>query len=317
VKQGCSDLATLAAMSFDHDSDFDRFGSNNFWMRFLVFLNDLSVFFVGQSRAAALRVRDAVPLLLHLYQELGIDRPDIFSFISESAIEVENIAVCEVQQMLWSNEELPREASLIPNMLYEDAMRYYHWLGRTLDPVGAAVELGCWMGCSTACLAAGLRQNSLYRDRKLYVFDSFVWQDWMTRYTIDPVLHSRFRAGESFIVAFWEYCQNYADLLEVSQSSLCIGQSDGAIPLLKWQHGPIGLLIVDHSDAYDINAKAWEVFSPHFVPAKTVVVFNQYGNLRAEHLRRFCRDQQQQLIPLHTLVGAGRSFLFRGIATAD
>jgi hypothetical protein len=194
-------------------------------------------------------------------------------------------------------------------MLEVDAMRYYAWLGRTLEPAGEIVELGCWMGGSTACLAAGLRHNPTAHGRMLHVFDGFIWRDWMSQYS-DPALAARFRDGDCFQHAFVEYCAAFRDLLAVSQGRL--PSDGGTLPPIRWSGEPIGALIVDHSDRHDANVGAWEVFAPYFVAGRTIVVFNQYGNLRAEELRRFCRDHRHQLAPLHHLACSGRGFRFTG-----
>lgn len=305
-----NELAAIADAAFDHDSRFERFGPSNFWMRFLVFLNDLSLYLLRRSTIGGIRAKAAIPSLLRLYRELDIARPDILVFIEESANEVEDVATRELSPMLWSEEDVPPEATQIPNMLESDATRYYQWLGRTLQPAGEVVELGCWMGGSTACLASGLRQNPHYRTRKLHVFDRFIWRGWMSQYSSDAAFGAMFRDGDCFLRAFRKYCEPFQDMLEVTQAVLPGDGADGRLPSVQWHDGPIGAFIVDHSDRYDPNVRAWDVFAPHFVPGKTIIVFNQYGNLRAEELRRFCRDRGHQLMPLHQLACAGRAFRF-------
>jgi hypothetical protein len=304
-------LAEVAEAAFDHDSRFDRFGPSNFWMRFLVFLNDLSLYLLRQSLPGARRAREAIPPLLRLVDELGIARPDIIAFITESALELADIPN-SLPAMPWADESLPPELEQIPNMLEIDAMRYYVWLGRTLDSAGAVIELGAWMGGSTACLANGLRQNSRYRNCKLHVFDSFIWGNWMAQFATDPALPARYRAGDNFMDAFLRYCTAYLDVLEVTQCELTFDSDGSGLAPARWDRGPIGAFVVDHSDRYAANVKAWTVFAPSFVPGRTIVVFNQYGNLRAEELRRFCRDHRNELTPLHHLACSGRSFRFTG-----
>jgi hypothetical protein len=304
-------LANVAEAAFAHESLFDRFGPSNFWMRFLVFLNDLSLYLLRRSIPGARRAQNAIPSLLRLHGELAIKRPDIVSFIMESALELADISD-SLPAMPWTSERPPVEIEGIPNMLEIDAMRYYVWLGRTLDPAGAIIEIGSWMGGSTACLASGLRQNSRLGERKLHVFDSFIWRNWMAQFTTDPLLPARYRDGDNFIEAFFDNCAPFHDLIEVTQCELpSRGERSGLAPP-RWDRGPIGAFIVDHSDQYEANATAWTVFAPFFVPGRTIVVFNQYGNLRAEELRRFCRDHRNELAPLHHLACSARTFQFTG-----
>ena len=44
-------------------------------------------------------------------------------------------------------------------MLCKETLGYYRWLTRTFEGPGDIVELGPWMGSSTACLAEGLSQK--------------------------------------------------------------------------------------------------------------------------------------------------------------
>ena len=304
-------LVKIAEAAFEHDCHFDRFGPSNFWMRFLVFLNDLSLYLLRRSLVGARRARCAIPALLRLHSELRIARSDILSFVRESSLELSEIPD-SLPEMQWSSEVVPPHLENIPNMLEPDAMRYYVWLGRTLDPVGPVVELGSWMGGSTACLASGLRQNHRYSSYKLHVFDSFIWRNWMTQFTTHPVLSARYGDGDSFIDAFLKHCVAFRDLIEVRQCEIAPEVKNNSMVQAQWDRGPIGALVVDHSDRYDANVEAWNIFASSLVPGRTIVVFNQYGNLRAEELRRFCRDHRPELAPLHHLACSGRAFLFRG-----
>jgi hypothetical protein len=305
-------LAEVAAAAFDHDSRFDRFGPSNFWMRFLVFLNDLSLYLLRRSLPGARRAREAIAPLLRLYDELGISQPDVHMFITESALELLEMPAFSMATMAWETEVLPPEVEQIPTMLEIDAMRFYVWLGRTLDLAGAVVELGPWMGGSTACLATGLRQNKSYQGGKLHVFDAFIWRSWMSQFSTDPSLQARYQEGDSFLDRFNSNCSSFASLLHVKQGEVLASENRSTKFPLKWDDGEIGAIVFDHSDCYQANDEAWSIFAPSFVPERTVVVFNQYGNLRAEELRRFCRDRRTVLAPIHQLECSGRAFLFTG-----
>jgi hypothetical protein len=308
------ELVSVAEAAFAHESQFDRFGPSNFWMRFLVFLNDLSLYLLRRSLPGARRAQNAIGPLVRLYDELKIERPDVIAFVKESALELADIPE-SLPEMPWASEISPAEAEAIPNMLEVDAMRYYVWLGRTLDPVGAVVEVGSWMGGSTACLASGLRQNPRLGERKLHVFDSFIWRDWMAQFATDPRLPMQYHDGDDFLETFLINCASFRDLLEITRCELNSEGERSPLTSPQWDRGPIGALVVDHSDYYGANAEAWTVFAPFFVPSRTIIVFNQYGNLRAEDLRRFCRDHRHELAPLHHLACSGRAFLFNGQAS--
>jgi hypothetical protein len=304
-------LESVAEAAFEHECQFERFGPSNFWMRFLVFLNDLSLYFLRRSLPGARRAQSAIGPLLRLHREQSINRPDILSFIKQSALELSAIPD-SLPAMPWAKEILPPEANEIPNMLEIDAMRYYVWLGRTLGPGGAVVEIGSWMGGSTACLISGLRLNLRISEPKLHVFDSFIWRNWMCQFATAQVLRARYQEGDSFTDSFFENCAPFQELLEVTRCELWSKSADSGLPPPRWDRGPISAIVIDHSDRYEANASVWALFAQFFIPDKTIVVFNQYGNLRAEELRRFCRDHRRELMPLHHLACSGRAFLFTG-----
>jgi hypothetical protein len=306
-------LAGVTSDAFDHDSRFARFGPSNFWMRFLVFLNDFTLFLLRRSLPAGRRARAAILPLLRLYEEHGIARPDIQSFIKESALELAELPTFPIRKMQWAGERIPAEVERIPTMLEVDALRFYTWIGRTLDLGGTAVELGSWMGASTASIALGLRRNKSFRGRKLHVFDTFIWQDWMSQYSTDPALSARYSNGDCFIDEFLLNCKDVAEILCITRCRPETLENEGFGGLNKWDGGPIGVIVIDHSDQYQANVQAWSMFAPSFVANKTVVIFNQYGNLRAEELRRFCRDRRRELKPLYQLDCSGRAFQFVGM----
>jgi predicted O-methyltransferase YrrM len=68
-------------------------------------------------------------------------------------------------------------------MISPEECKYYRWLGRFFTGAGAVVELGPWLGCSTVHILAGLERSPGFRDRRLHVFDDFVWRSsWMDRH---------------------------------------------------------------------------------------------------------------------------------------
>ena len=132
-------------------------------------------------------------------------------------------------------------------MLCKETLGYYKWLTRTFDQPGEIVELGSWMGSSTACLAEGLSQNPDREHKAIHVYDSFIWRDWMK----DLYGGSRAAGGEhsrgriSFLKYFWEYTEPFRDLIDVHQSALKTGAEQFALPAIEWAGGQIGILVMD------------------------------------------------------------------------
>ena len=60
----------------------------------------------------------------------------------------------------------------IPTMLVARELNYLYWLASTLKGTGEIVELGCFLGGSTAALVAGVRHNPRV-DSKILTYDAF------------------------------------------------------------------------------------------------------------------------------------------------
>jgi len=213
------------------------------------------------------------------------------------------------------DEEVSEVARRIPTMLCDEALGYYKWLARTFEGPGDIVELGSWMGSTTACLAEGLMQNLSRKRKTIHVYDSFIWRDWMRTYTEDPeLLAANIRDGDSFLHYFWSYAEPYRDLIHVHQSALKTGTEQFALPALEWGGGQIGLLVMDFAHDRASNEAMWRVFSPSFQSGRTIVVFNQFGNIPAGPVREFCREKVLELVPLHKPCGSAKAFRYQRVA---
>lgn len=213
----------------------------------------------------------------------------------------------------WKNEPISHHTLSVPGMLYPDIMRYYKWLVRTDKGHGQIVELGCWLGQATLCLAEGLALHMAGQRRYIHVVDSFRWENWMDQHVLMEKLPYNLKPGDSFIELFWAHCGDVRDLIQTHCAVL------GATPAYHrspepfiWNGGDIGILVSDLSGDYELNVAAWETFRAALLPHDTIVVFNQYGNARAEGLRRFCRELSDELTPLHKVLGSAKAFRYRG-----
>jgi hypothetical protein len=114
---------------------------------------------------------------------------------------------------------------------------YYRWaLAKALKNEGAIVELGAWMGASTAYIAAGVRDSG--SDRKVHVYDQFVSKAghkekvkaFYDKQGIDAV-----PVGPSLET----FKKNLGPLMEF------VEPHQGKIEQMQWGDEPIALLITD------------------------------------------------------------------------
>lgn len=212
----------------------------------------------------------------------------------------------------WNEEHVLPTTRMIPHMLYEDSYRYYKWLGKSYSGVGSIVELGCWMGAATCCIAEGLRENHHQIVKKIQVFDSFVWKkNFLSFGNLISGKMLRLKDGDSFLRIFREHTRRFSDLVDVQQCCLYVGGSiDRNLPEFRWSGEQIEIMVMDFCPDERENRVVWEYLEPFFIPNKTVLVYNQFGNLYASELRGFLREKAEFLSPIHKPFGSIKAFKY-------
>lgn len=291
---------------------FDKYAMAAVNMRVLLTIGAIQDYFREE------RPNDKAALIGNLRCVLNeLEEPEFYdlkirSFFEDSIHYLEGESAPEaLQRFGWEGEELSGLVQRIPTMLCKETLGYYKWLARTFEEPGDIVELGSWMGSSTACLAEGLSQNPDRERKTIHVYDSFIWRDWMKTYTEDPeLLAANIREGESFLKYFWSYAEPFRNLIDVHQSVLKGGTEQFALPALEWRGGQIGILVMDFAHDRASNEAMWRVFSPSFRSGSTIVVFNQFGNIPAGQVREFCREKATELVPLHKPCSSAKAFRY-------
>ncbi len=157
----------------------------------------------------------------------------------------------------------------VPTMLSPDEQRLYYWLTAhwTRDR-GEVVELGSYVGGSTARLAAGLHDTK--KLARVFAFDHFRTDER----TKSQVLY---RQG---IKPF-----EGEDILPLSKALLSKWQErivwrPGPIEQSVWEGGPIELLVMDASKKDMHMDRMAEIFFPHLIPGKSLLVQQDFYHWR-------------------------------------
>jgi hypothetical protein len=321
VGDGASFPRTLfasTARQYIHDvidgrNFFDPYGADAMWMRAVLAMGAIQIYFREEKPSEAVSLIQVLRGVLHDLDEFGVDGAQIRSFFKNSIRHLEADSVAgTLDRTAGEKEKLSASVQGIPTMVSKETLRYYKWLARTLQEPGDIVELGSWMGSSTACLAEGLSQNPRSEQARIHAYDSFIWRDWMRTYTEAPeLLAANIRAGDSFLHYFRDYTAPFRHLIDVHQSVLKTGAEQTVLPSLEWSGGPIAILVMDFADDRASNEAMWRVFSPSFQSDCTIVVFNQFGNIPAGEVREFCRDKVLELVPLHKPHSSAKAFRYR------
>ncbi len=214
----------------------------------------------------------------------------------------------------WGAMVLPPFA--VPGMVTAEERRYYRWLGRFHAGVGEAVELGCWLGCSTLDILGGLLANPRFAGRRLHVFDGFVWDAYMgSWYDGTPPA-----VGASFRPLFDLHTAHVASHLEVEACAILPSSATEGLPPLYWRGGLIELCWVDCGKTREVNEAWFAVLSPHFLPDRTLIVMQDWGCHRSgvageAGAKDFTDAHPGALALLHELRdGTVATFLYRGAA---
>jgi dTDP-4-amino-4,6-dideoxygalactose transaminase len=189
----------------------------------------------------------------------------------------------------------------------DDSLKCLSWLAASTQ--GAIIDVGVWLGASTACLARGLRQRKCQTPpSQVFVLDSFIWDSWMDRYTRDVHLNT----GDSFLKLFLSNTREFADVIQVKPWTFFPGITKNDVPWSRDEIGEIGLLHFDLGcDYWEIKC-VWRMFHKSFVPEKTLLVINTYGNTESFGVRRFVREHRDQLRLRYDPKSNSKVFLFLG-----
>jgi hypothetical protein len=153
-----------------------------------------------------------------------------------------------------------------PTMLDGPEVRLLKWLARAAyRGDGAIVDLGCWLGGSTAALVDGLRENPrpAAHSRRVQTYDRFRWERLYDRYN----LGFTHEAGESFL-------GDFERLLELRRQDIDLHVGD--IASAQWSGEPIEILFVDiMKDPAAAKAVALTFF-PYLIPNQSFLIHQDF-----------------------------------------
>ena len=171
----------------------------------------------------------------------------------------------------WRKVDPRRLAAADPvfTMLHRDERQLYYWLTRDYaEGAGAVVDLGAYVGGSTACLAEGA--VAAERPLDIHAYDRFEIQNAERKARLIKDGVPEFE-GADILPAIREMLEQWQDQITLHP---------GDIREMGWQGGPVELLIVDaakHADTGDHIARTWY---PALIPGQSIVVHQDFLNVR-------------------------------------
>jgi methyltransferase family protein len=166
-------------------------------------------------------------------------------------------------------------------MVTAEERRYLRWLTAVYwREQGHVLEIGPWLGGSTACLAQGLEDRGSRSRFRVHTVDNFVWRRFMSDRADLPLAE-----GESFEAAFSSNVAPWADRIVAWRRSLPDDEApldslaaeirdsgDSLQPLFRWLAAePIEILFIDGAKTWAGMIHLLEETVDHLVPSALLV----------------------------------------------
>ena len=188
----------------------------------------------------------------------------------------------------FDDADVPQDMPTIPAMSGEAERRYYYWLARRFSGKGAIVEIGPWLGASTAYIAAGIRDSGVAA--KVDVFDRFLWRVGAGWESKEVGARS---SGESFLEEFRANLGALMDFVDVHQ---------GGIDDILWERGSVELLFLDAPKRTPEISRVLTTFGPSMIPGQSVMVWQDFGHFPSYAIPASLSRLWDLIEPVHVVV---------------
>jgi hypothetical protein len=217
----------------------------------------------------------------------------------------------------WMNRKVEHIA--MPGMISDEEIQYYEYVGSIYEGRGEIIELGPWLGKSTRHIMRGLDDNIEFADKRLHVFDDFIWRSsWMDQHV---PRNERLQNHACFRHIFERYVREILPRLNVTRARIADYDGNEALPRVRWNGEPIEMMYIDCGRTIQVNEGWFEVFAPSFIPDVTLLIMQDW-RLHRERPRKYYNQTlwftsaHPELSLIHEIREGGvATFLYRGHAT--
>jgi hypothetical protein len=214
----------------------------------------------------------------------------------------------------WS--DIGVEPSRIPGMVSEEERQYYSYIGRFYSGKGMAIELGPWLGRSTASIVNGLIRNPRFDGKKLHVYDDFVWRArWMNDHLSKT---EQLQDHQDFQFLFEKYTESIHRHLIVEKRKIISHDGNEDLPQLSWDKGPIEIMYIDCGRSFEANQAWYNIFASSFLSGVTLLILQDWQTHSEipvkwyNQIKQFVDSKDSKLQQVHELRnGSIATFLYR------
>lgn len=162
----------------------------------------------------------------------------------------------------WAETVLPDEVLRVPAMLSTEERQYLHWAtSRLFEGFGEIVDLGPWIGGSSAALAAGLKDRG--SSAKIRSYDLF---EWRPSY-MEGFLATGLPDGADFMHVFREQTAAFTPWIDAEKMDLFAAE---------WTGSTIEILFVDAAKTWGLHNAIRRTFFPFLEPGRSRVILQDF-----------------------------------------
>jgi hypothetical protein len=173
-----------------------------------------------------------------------------------------------LRRRAWDSRyyELPAFASAVPTMLSDEEGKMLCWLGEHyFQGEGAVVDLGCFLGGSTARLASGLLRSG--HPWTMHSYDMF---------TIDEPFKQRYLYSKGYAPPFPGDDMFHVFEKHIASFATGVVPHKGDVEQHPWSKTPIEILFVDLAKTVHSHTFVLENFFPCLIPGRSIIVQQDY-----------------------------------------
>jgi hypothetical protein len=161
----------------------------------------------------------------------------------------------------WNSRHfaLPRWTRSYPTMLTQEEMRMLAWVAKETAVEGAIIDLGAFLGGSSASLAFGAAQAT--PPKRVHSYDRFRLDEKVKFQFLYKKGHG-YVDGEDALPVFQRFTRPVAGSIEIHQ---------GDVRKARWDGSPVAVLFVDLSKTTEINDHLLATFFPALKPGSIIV----------------------------------------------
>lgn len=166
--------------------------------------------------------------------------------------------------------EIKNRKRRIPAMISTEERFFLMRCGRVMaGKPGIYVDLGTWLGASTASIAEGILETEIEpanANERIHSFDLFRWEDSMNVEYLSDNAHLDYIPGESFLPETRTYLRDYHGLIKLTEADLTSYQ---------WTGGGIKLLHVDAMKSRLLSQEIAKNFFPSLTH-KSILIYQDF-----------------------------------------